>query len=299
MKINWSEKQIKELIELYSQGKRLEDISKEMNINLSLVKEKTIELSLYKQYKEVRNKLRARPGELNGMYHRNHTEESLELMSKGHKGKPSWCKGLTKETDERLRKSGEKISITRKEKFKLGELISNFTTNNPMNNPEIVERVRIKSTGRKYSEEINKKKGRSGNQNAMSYPEVREIHKIACNNPERRAKHSRDMSGSGNPHFRGGEINSYGDDWKIQKQNALERDNFECQSCGKNKDTVKFRLEVDHIIPFRICKSNSLEGLQTLCRSCHVNKDGKFRTEENNFLKWNQTNQQENRNSFY
>ena len=38
-----------------------------------------------------------------------HTEESKRKISESQKGHTSWCKGLTKETDKRIRKKSEKI----------------------------------------------------------------------------------------------------------------------------------------------------------------------------------------------
>lgn len=51
-------------------------------------------------------------------------KESNELQSKSMKGKISWNKGLTKETDERVKKYGERGRKVRKVKFDSGELIS-------------------------------------------------------------------------------------------------------------------------------------------------------------------------------
>lgn len=57
------------------------------------------------------------------------------------------------------------------------------------------------------------------------------------------------------------------------RKNALLRDDFICQSCGKNKNEVK-RLEVHHIDGNGSTKqtkqqNNSLKNLITLCIKCH------------------------------
>lgn len=56
-----------------------------------------------------------------------------------------------------------------------------------------------------------------------------------------------------------------GNDWVIKSNQALVRDNYCCQYCGKNK----YRLEVHHIVPWSISANNNLENLVTVCRFCH------------------------------
>ena len=53
------------------------------------------------------------------------------------------------------------------------------------------------------------------------------------------------------------------------RRQALERDNYRCQHCGK----AAGRFEVDHILP--IAKGGDpyeLANTQTLCRPCHFRK---------------------------
>lgn len=56
------------------------------------------------------------------------TLEKLRINNLGEKnpmyGKASWCRGLSKETDERIANAAKKISKTKKEKFKSGELVA-------------------------------------------------------------------------------------------------------------------------------------------------------------------------------
>jgi 5-methylcytosine-specific restriction endonuclease McrA len=50
---------------------------------------------------------------------------------------------------------------------------------------------------------------------------------------------------------------------------ARERDEHKCQVCG-SPERKKQKLDVDHIIPFRLVKRNDLENLISLCKSpCH------------------------------
>ncbi|WP_445506633.1 HNH endonuclease [Niallia sp. 03190] len=67
--------------------------------------------------------------------------------------------------------------------------------------------------------------------------------------------------------------------WHYQKSNrldehlriaALMRDQYTCQSCGKND----CRLEVHHITPRRLKGADSILNLITLCSSCHNQING-------------------------
>ena len=65
---------------------------------------------------------------------------------------------------------------------------------------------------------------------------------------------------------KGGFGNGYrGDDWELKRYQALRRDDFTCQFCGK---TGVF-LEVHHVFLYRVCRSNNLENLVSVCRLCH------------------------------
>lgn len=66
-------------------------------------------------------------GENNPFYGKYHSEEAKKKMMENHwskKGKLPWAKGLTKKTDERLRKAGKKESETLKRLYKEGILHS-------------------------------------------------------------------------------------------------------------------------------------------------------------------------------
>lgn len=61
--------------------------------------------------------------------------------------------------------------------------------------------------------------------------------------------------------------------WKILRQQALERDNYQCQYC-KLQDRVNAATIVDHIIPtqFNKEKMKRLENLACCCAKCHDQK---------------------------
>ena len=65
--------------------------------------------------------------------------------------------------------------------------------------------------------------------------------------------------------------NQYGHNWKIQRERARARDNYQCQICGVQE--INRSHHVHHKSPFRTYQSfemaNQLENLITLCPACH------------------------------
>lgn len=65
----------------------------------------------------------------------------------------------------------------------------------------------------------------------------------------------------------------YGRNWTSQRRKAINRDNHQCQNCGKKYDKPR-SLHVHHIIPAVLFKNdyeaaNDLSNLITLCIKCH------------------------------
>lgn len=74
--------------------------------------------------------------------------------------------------------------------------------------------------------------------------------------------------------YKGGSVISRGMNWKKQAKLARQRDNYTCQVCGRNGWLDRFRVQVHHIIPYRLFnedyeKANNLDNLVSLCPSCH------------------------------
>lgn len=87
--------------------------------------------------------------------------------------------------------------------------------------------------------------------------------------------------GEKNPSWEGGYEPFYGSRWSHVRRLVLERDGYECQSCGFSREDsyekYGWDLEVHHIIPLRTFDdpgaANELDNLTTLCRACHVAAD--------------------------
>ena len=67
-----------------------------------------------------------------------------------------------------------------------------------------------------------------------------------------------------------------GNDWDVQREKAIKRDNHICRICG-----IK-ATNVHHIIPYRKTQDNSLINLITLCNKCH-------KQTENNYIRLGET----------
>lgn len=92
------------------------------------------------------------------------------------------------------------------------------------------------------------------------------------------------FAGEDNPAWRGGWEAYYGPNWDDQREKAIERDDWQCQDCGKHADDMDrspdvhhkkrigwFREEYDS--PEWWERANRLENLVTLCPSCHKTRE--------------------------
>ena len=69
--------------------------------------------------------------------------------------------------------------------------------------------------------------------------------------------------------------NVYNGDWLSVRDGALDRDNHECQICGKTQEDIGNEPDVHHIDPIRTFDdpqdAHTLDNVITLCRKCHRN----------------------------
>lgn len=90
-----------------------------------------------------------------------------------------------------------------------------------------------------------------------------------------------DQSGENNYNWKGG-YGNYSRDWDGARKRALERDNYECQICGRaneaHQEDFGKSLDIHHIRPARKFddqeEAHQLSNLITLCRSCHARWEG-------------------------
>lgn len=79
------------------------------------------------------------------------------------------------------------------------------------------------------------------------------------------------------PRWREGKYNIYVSGWGSSRKEALQRDQYRCQSCGMNdadhREEYGRQLDVHHIQPIRTfdepSNAHTLDNLITLCRLCH------------------------------
>jgi len=90
------------------------------------------------------------------------------------------------------------------------------------------------------------------------------------------------FTGASHPNWAGGKSGPYGKGWNETRRNALERDEYECQVCGKTKAEIGRNPDVHHIVPVRVFadaegyeKSDAhfLENVVSLCVDCHRKAD--------------------------
>lgn len=69
--------------------------------------------------------------------------------------------------------------------------------------------------------------------------------------------------------------------WNQKRENALRRDEYECQDCGLHEDDYERSLDVHHTVTKDSFKTedgvdweraNALKNLVSLCRSCHIKR---------------------------
>lgn len=86
------------------------------------------------------------------------------------------------------------------------------------------------------------------------------------------------IRGEDHPLYVDGSHENFGPNWRQARQDARERDNHTCQSCGITEDALTRELHVHHIIPRRKfdspAEANDLNNLVSLCASCHRAYEG-------------------------
>ena len=82
-----------------------------------------------------------------------------------------------------------------------------------------------------------------------------------------------------NPAWMGGHHHYYGPNWDRQARRARARDGHKCRKCGVFESSLRRKLDVHHLKPFRLFgitnykKANLLSNLLSLCPSCHCSEE--------------------------
>lgn len=117
------------------------------------------------------------------------------------------------------------------------------------------DKIRQKKVGVRFSDEINKKKGRLGH---SAYPHQIEVAKSLTGE-----KHWHWKGGIGSP--RRMLINRI--EYKEFRDKIFQRDNYTCQICGKNKCYVHMHHKIPQSIDENLIMNEN--NVITLCVQCH------------------------------
>ena len=180
----------------------------------------------------------------------------------------SWNKGLTKETNKKLKEAGEKVSIANKGKhyspateFKKGRIL-----------PKEIEEKRLKNIprGKKHhlyrkhrTEETKKKIGMA---NSRPNPKCSETKKRLYKEGKLKTIFKK---GKEHPYWKGGKsFEPYGIKFnKELKEQIRKRDDYTCQLCGITQKNFKRKLTIHHIDYNK--KNNESSNFISLCNFCN------------------------------
>ena len=205
-----------------------------------------------------------------GTYKR--SEETLKRMRESHIGNAGWNKGVprSEECKEKIRQAlkGNKPWNTGKHRSKATK-----------------QKLREANRGR-----VSPNKGKKGkpawnkgltketdNRVAINGINVGKALKGSLLSVETRLKLRESHKGEKHWNWRGGISGMYKlhraeRNWKKRSRKTFERDNFQCQLCGRKSG----KLHAHHIIPWRVEHNDKLNNLITLCNSCHSKVERKW-----------------------
>lgn len=64
--------------------------------------------------------------------------------------------------------------------------------------------------------------------------------------------------------------NDYPSDWEKRRKRVYERDNLQCQNCGRHGPSNDLELHAHHIVPKSKGGTHHTSNLITLCEDCHI-----------------------------
>ena len=176
------------------------------------------------------------------------------------RGRIIWNKGLTKETDERVKRNAE----SGREKKRLSHLGKKHSEKTKKNIGKSLKGKK-KSKEHRKNLSISLKKGFASRKIKKAFlgkhhskETIEKLKKISKGH----------WKSDKNPKWKGGKsFEVYGIEWNdILKKEIRKRDNYTCQICGKKQN--KKKLDVHHIDEIK--KNNNPKNLISLCHHCHV-----------------------------
>lgn len=106
---------------------------------------------------------------------------------------------------------------------------------------------------------------------------VKRVERTFCN----RVCAQKFLSGENHPNWRGGHDPNRGPAWLRLAAEIRKRDEYKCRRCGRTQAENGQKLDVDHIVPWRLFPgrpdlANDPKNLVSLCRKCHRHKTAKL-----------------------
>lgn len=204
------------------------------------------------------------------MNNKPHSQKTKNKISKAMKGKKSWKKGLSKETDMRVLKSALKQT---KREYKECIICKKLHLNKKY--------CSIKCSSEGHKERPGTFTGKHHSQETIEKNRQKHLGKPAwnkgLNGDEYKDHYKNGMGGfvtldqSGNNHYnwKGGiSFEQYGIEFNNKlKSQIKKRDNHTCQKCLMHNTKLNTDLVIHHIDENK--KNNDENNLITLCRRCH------------------------------
>jgi len=197
------------------------------------------------------------------------------------KGYPAWNKGLTKETDERVKQNTENSSKSLLGRKSWNEGLTAKTDVRLAETGKKIKATRIQNDSyqawnkglKKETDERIAKQGKlvSKSRKDKSWEEIYGYEQSLVLKEKARLR----LMGNDRLEL------PYGIEWLSVRKRVLERDNYVCQVCGNE---IKECKKVHHIIPYRVIKKHNIKYLASVCKNCHLRVEPKsIPTEEITF----------------
>ena len=182
------------------------------------------------------------------------------------KGQKAWNVGLTKENNEIVKKIGEKCSKTVKEKgIHKGKNNSMYGKRGLLS--PLYGRPHTKETKRKQSEGLSGKP--KSKEHCINMGKSKRGKPLPPLTEEHKRKIGDAQLGEKSHNWKGGtSFQPYGIEFNRRlREQIRKRDNYYCQECGINQNSLKRRLHVHHIDENKL--NCNLNNLISLCYKCH------------------------------